>query len=253
MQQRLEDEHEARQRGYRPEEYAELVRRAERIRADREGRVSRETLAESAAEVGISEEDLKEAERQLRLEKQERARRSAARRTAAIVAAVLLALSLIFTYNGLNSRRLDVVRARADLQATLQRRADLIPQLARVVREGAGYERDVVERLARAREGLLSRDLGAQLRANSELNRLLALAESNPQIRGTELYQDLMTEIAGAENRINVARQRYNQRAIEYNRAAQSFPTNLLRPLVGMPRELPVFQPSADVESPPRF
>ena len=109
-----------------------------------------------------------------------------------------------------------------------------------------------MDRLARAREGLRSPDLGTQAQANDELQRLIVLVESNPQFRSTALYQSQMAQLEGTENRINVGRQRYNDAATRYNRAAQSFPSNLVRPLFGLPPELPLLQPRGDVEAPPK-
>src|SRR5438034_1110921 len=86
--------------------------------------------------------------------------------------------------------------------------AAVVRRVAQVAREGAANERALVDRLAQAREGLRSGDLNRQLQANAELNRVLALAESNPQFRSTDLYANLMAEVEGSENRINVARQR---------------------------------------------
>lgn len=250
MQQQHETE-TAVPRGYTPAEYSEVVRRAQAIRADRDGRLTERALAESAAEVGIREEDLQEAARQLAEEKRLRAQRQSRMRTIGAVVAAVLALFLMFSYNSLNSARLGAVQSRANLQSVLQRRADVLPNVARVTREGAATERELVDRIARAREGLRSSDLATQLKANAEISQILALAESNPQFRSSELYQSLIDEIAGSENRINVARQRYNEAATRYNERAQSFPTNLARPLFGMPGELPYFQPAGDVSRPP--
>jgi len=243
------EQQELETRGFTSQEQQELVRRAEQIRIEREGRVSRDLLTESAAEVGVREEDLREAERQLQAEKQARVQRAARNRLIAGITAAVLALFLFFSYNGLNGQRLAAVQARSNLQATFQRRADVVPQLAKLTREGAAREAELAERLAAAQAGLRSNDLAAQTQANAELNRILA--ESSPQLRSTPLYQDLMAEVAGSENRINVARQRYNEAATRYNGAASSFPTNLARPLFGFPKELPLFEARGNVETPP--
>lgn len=247
QQQKLETE-PARQ-GYSTDEYRELVRRAERIRADREGRLSPELLVESAAEVGIQEADLREAERQLQAERREHTqRRSLIRMVSAAVAGVL-ALFLIFTYNGLNAQRLAVQQARGNLQAALQRRADLVPQVVRAAREGSEKERQFATDLTRAREGLQAKDVDRQMQANVELNQLLA----SPQFRSSELYRGVMDDIAGSENRINVARQDYNAAATRYNQAAGSFPSNLARPLFGLPAHVATFEARGNVEDPPKY
>lgn len=245
-------ETEAQERGYTPEEYREVVRRAQRIRAEKDERLSREALAESAAEVGIREEDLRAAEQQLQ---QERALQAQARRTRAIAAAVaaaVLALTLLFSYSSLSSSRLAADQARANLQSTLQRRADLIPQLVPMVRESAANEQKLVREINSVAERLRSGDVGSQLDANADLRNLLMKVEGSSGFSSTESYRDLMAEISGSENRINVARTRYNQAVTDYNRTAHSFPVGLVRPLLGFPGSLPLFEAKgADLERPP--
>jgi LemA protein len=157
----------------------------------------------------------------------------------------------MFGYNGLNSQRLAVQQARSNLQSTLQRRADTLPQLANLTREGTAREREFVDLVNKAQQGLRSGDLNQQLEGNEALKQAMTMAGSNPRFRSSALYQDLMSEVAGAENRINVARQRYNDAATRYNGTAQSFPNNLVRPLFGFPGEMPLFQPKGNVDVPP--
>lgn len=259
MQQRLESE-DLETSGYTPEEYREVVRRAQKIRAEQEGRLSHEQLAESAAEVGIREEDLREAARQLReeqrqqaLEQQERVERRKKQGLISAAVAGLLGLSMLFTYNGLNAEYHDVRQARANLQSTLQRRADVVPQIARVVREGAAQEKALVDRLAQTQEKLQSADVAAQMEASRELAEIGSQVGSNPQLRGSSLYEDLTAGLEGSENRINVARNRYNEQAAEYNEAVSGFPGSLVRPLTGLPAEMPLFEASAEASAPPRL
>jgi hypothetical protein len=114
----------------------EVVRRAEQIRAEREGSVSRENLTASAGELGIAEADLREAERQLVAEREARLQNASRRKIIAAVAAAFVAFFLIFSYNRLNGRRLEADRARADLSVQLQRRSELTDQLNNVVSAG---------------------------------------------------------------------------------------------------------------------
>jgi LemA protein len=240
MQQQLEtkETEQATPPGYTPEEYREIVRRAQQIRADKEERLSPEALAESAAEVGIREEDLREAAQQLKEERAHYARRRALTRNIGIAVAAFLALFLVFSYNGLNSEYQDVQLARANLHSVLQRRAELIPQLESIAREGAAQEREVADRLARAQTGLRSGDVNEQLRASKELDRLLEQVKKDPRFRTGELYQTLQVQIEGSANRIAEYSRRYNQAVTEYNRAARSFPTSLARPIFGFPAQV---------------
>jgi LemA protein len=256
MQARLENE------GYTPEEYAEVVRRAQRIRAEREGRLSRDLLEESAAEVGIGQEELREAEEQLRKEKAEqehrlreqagvRQQRQSFAKMAATAAAIILALFLTFSYNALNGGRAAALRAKSDLQAVLQRRADLVPQVASMAREGVAAEKGLHNDLERVRADLQSGNLPRQLQADQELRELLK--SDRTVLHSPELYRDLLTQIEGSENRISVARQRYSAAAQRYNETAQGLPTKLVRPLFGFPAEMPYFEAKGSVEAPPRL
>lgn len=242
---------------YSAAESAELIRRAEQIRARRESELSGEVLASSAAEVGISAEDLHAAEAQLQAERAAREQRRKTIRLASAVVAAFLALFLIFTYNALNGALGATEAARADLQVALQRRADVATQLVGVVREAAGQERLVLERINRAREGLRSPDLAAQARADAqlreELERLRSAVERNPGVGSTELYRDLQAQIEGSENRVAEYRRRYNRAAAAYNRAARSFPTAVVRPLFRMPGAVPTFEADAAAREVPRL
>ncbi|MGV3723538.1 MAG: hypothetical protein ACO1SX_21795, partial [Actinomycetota bacterium] len=122
-------ETEAREHGYKPDEYREIVRRAQRIRAEKDERLSADALAESAAEVGIREEDLRAAEAQLRAEQAAQVQRKRTQAIIGAVAAAVLALVLLFSYGSLNTHQSAVEKARANLQSTLQRRADVVTQL----------------------------------------------------------------------------------------------------------------------------
>lgn len=236
------EEREAQRLGYAPDEYREIVRRAERVRSERGERLTQDQLAESAAELGITEEDLREAERQLKEEKRQQealaAQKRVQMRLAGIIAACLLAFSLlvgVFTYNGLASRQAAVNEARANLSSVLQRKADLLPQLTQIVREGSAQQ----EKLAEAASGLRSSNLEEQLKANSQTRDLLSGAKGGGS---SELYLSLVSALEGAENRINVARTRYAAAARSYNEAAGGFPGSMVAPITGLPRSVQTFE-----------
>jgi LemA protein len=245
MQQQFEDE--AQQHGYKPDEYREILRRAQRIRADKEERLSSDALAESAAEVGIREEDLRAAAEEIRQEQALRAQQSRTRKIAAAIAAAVLALVLLFSYNSLNSASLAVDQARGNLQSTLQRRADVVSQLTPLVREAAATDQRLVGEVGRLTQQLRSGDVAAQLAANQALSGVLSKVEGSKGFEGSAAYRDMLAEISGSENRINVARTRYNAAVTDYNRSASSFPAVLVRPLLGFPGNKPVFEASSGV------
>ncbi len=107
----------------------------------------------------------------------------------------------------------------ADVQATYQRRADLIPQLVATVKGAAENERGILTAVTQARAGIVNAKTPEDLEiAGRQINTAINLAfEAYPQIRSTENFQDLQAQLEGTENRINVARQNYNGTIKDYN------------------------------------
>jgi LemA protein len=107
----------------------------------------------------------------------------------------------------------------ADVQATYQRRADLIPNLVSTVQGAAENERAILTQVTQARAGIVGAQTPEDLElAGRKINTAINLAfEAYPQIRSTENFQDLQAQLEGTENRINIARQRYNDAIREYN------------------------------------
>lgn len=159
----------------------------------------------------------------------------------ALLAFFVLALSGC-GYNEMQ-RNEEVVRsAWADVEATYQRRADLIPNLVETVKAYASHERETLQAVteARARVGqtnLSAADLGnpaavekyqqAQGELSGALSRLLVVAERYPDLKANQNFLDLQHQLEGTENRINVARQRYNQAVQVFNTSIRTFPNNL--------------------------
>jgi LemA protein len=118
------------------------------------------------------------------------------------------------------------VKARwGDVQATYQRRADLIPNLVATAKASAENEKEILTRVTEARAGITSAQTPEDLElAGRKINTAINLAfEAYPQIRSTENYRDLMVQLEGTENRINVARQRYNESVQTYNTYVRGF------------------------------
>lgn len=107
----------------------------------------------------------------------------------------------------------------ADVQATYQRRADLIPNLVSTVQGAAENERKILTEVTQARAGITGAQTPEDLEiAGRRINTAINLAfEAYPQIRSTENFQNLQAQLEGTENRINIARQRYNDAVREYN------------------------------------
>jgi LemA protein len=119
----------------------------------------------------------------------------------------------------------NVNEAFGNVQATYQRRADLIPNLVATVKEAAENERGILTAVTEARAGIVGAKTPEDLDiAGRKINTAINLAfEAYPQIRSTENFQELQSQLEGTENRINVARQRYNETIKEYNSYVRGF------------------------------
>ncbi len=113
----------------------------------------------------------------------------------------------------------------ADVQATYQRRADLIPSLVATVKGAAENERGILTEVTQARAGIVNAKTPEDLEImGRKINTAINLAfEAYPQIRSTENFQELQSQLEGTENRINVARQRYNGSILQYNSYVRGF------------------------------
>ncbi len=157
------------------------------------------------------------------------------------LAGVLLLLSGC-GYNSLQQQEEAVFRAWADVEATLQRRLDLIPNLVETVKGYAKHEQETLEAVVNARAKASStqiapQDLGnaalmgelqnSQDMLSSALSRLLVVVESYPELKANENFRDLQNQLEGTENRITVARERYNREVESFNAALRRFPESL--------------------------
>lgn len=187
-----------------------------------------------------------------------------------VVAGVLVLLVLwgIGSYNGLVTAQQQVDASWAQVQSAYQRRADLIPNLVATVKGSAAFERetltDVVE--ARARVGQVTPQATSEIlndpqrfqqfqqaqdQLSSALSRLLVVVERYPELRSTQAFQDLMNQLEGTENRINVERNRFNQAVQSYNTRIKRFPTALFAGIFGF-AERPYFEAAPGAETAPR-
>jgi len=119
----------------------------------------------------------------------------------------------------------DVKAKWGNVQATYQRRADLVPNLVATAKASAENEKEILTRVTEARAGITSAQTPEDLElAGRKINTAINLAfEAYPQIRSTENYRDLMVQLEGTENRINVARQNYNESVQVYNTYVRGF------------------------------
>ncbi|MCK6457764.1 MAG: LemA family protein [Phycisphaerae bacterium] len=174
---------------------------------------------------------------------------------ALIGVALLLVFGAIGIYNGLVRLRHRVRNAFAQIDVQLKRRYDLIPNLVESVRAYLKHERETLEAVIAARNealkaaqaaaaapsdaGAIRSLIGAEQALAGPLGRLLAVAESYPNLKADQTIGNLMEELASTENRVAFARQAYNDAVMEYNATRESFPTVIVAGLTGFqPAEL---------------
>lgn len=170
-------------------------------------------------------------------------------------------------YNTMQANEEAVFAAWADVEASYQRRADLIPNLVETVKAYAGHEKETLTAIteARAKVGqtnLSTKDLGspqaverfqaAQGELSGALSRLLVVAERYPDLKANQNFADLQHQLEGTENRINVARQRYNATVQAFNTSIRTFPNSMTNSmLLHLERKEP-FKAQAGAEQAPQ-
>jgi LemA protein len=174
-----------------------------------------------------------------------------------LIAVVLLGLSVSACgYNTIPTLEEEAKAKWADVQNNYQRRADLIPNLVETVKGFTKEESTVYGDIANARAGMLNAQgpaakIEANGRLDSALGRLLMLTENYPQLRSNEQYMRLQDELSGTENRISVARKRYNDSLKDYNTFVLQFPNNIWAGMSGFQVNNAYFQASQGARTVP--
>jgi len=155
-----------------------------------------------------------------------------------VVVAVVLLLFLALAFNHLVRLRNETEAGWANIDVQLKRRNDLIPNLVEAVKGYAAHERGVFDEVTQARAAVSSASGPAQTAQASDqlsgaMGRLFAVAENYPQLRATENFQQLQSELTDTEDKIAAARRYYNSVVQTYNTAIQSFPAVLYAGLLG--------------------
>ncbi len=187
-----------------------------------------------------------------------------------ISVASVLALTLIIavvSYNGLVTLDQGVKSGWAEVENTYQRRADLVPNLVSTVKGAAAFERETLTAVteARARVGQVSQTAAgvaptdpaalaqyqtAQDALSTSLSRLMVVVERYPELHATQNFRDLQSQLEGTENRITVARMRFNEASRAFNSRRSRFPAVVIAGVMGARfDEKPYFAsaPGADV------
>jgi len=174
----------------------------------------------------------------------------------ALVVIALLALSVVFTYNGLVRLRVQCDNAWADIDVQLKRRYDLIPNLVETVKGYAGHEKETLEGVIAARNQAISATgpaakAGAENMLTGALRQVFALAEAYPQLRAVESFNQLQQTLNQLEDNIQNARRYYNAVVRDFNTKIAVFPSNLLAGMFGFkPREFFEISAPAEREAP---
>ena len=153
----------------------------------------------------------------------------------------------ISQHNALVAFDEEVNEAWSNIDADLQRRNDLIPNLVSTVKGYAAHEETVFTNIADARSKLagastLAEKAEADAALSSSLSRLLAIAENYPELKANENFVRLQDELAGTENRIKVARKKYNEKVKDYNKRIRQFPGSIFAGFMGL-KDRQYFEP----------
>jgi LemA protein len=181
----------------------------------------------------------------------------------AVVGVIFLAVLLVFgsyvsAKNQMVQKREAITGSWGEVNNQLQRRADLIPNLVETVKGYAKQETTVFGDIANARAGLLNAhgEPRATIQANAQLDsalgRLLALSENYPELKSNANFQSLQDELAGTENRIAVARMRYNRNIQDYNTFIGQFPNSIWAGMAGFQRDNDYFEASPGARNAPQ-
>src|SRR5580698_4616424 len=163
--------------------------------------------------------------------------------TLGIVGVLLLVVFMVFgsfisARNQMVAKDQIVKTSWSEVDVQLQRRADLIPNLVETVKGFTKEENSVYSDIANARAGMLNAQtpkskIAANEQLDGALGRLLLLTENYPQLRSSDQFMRLQDELAGTENRIGVARRRYNQSIQDYNTFLLQFPNSIWAGMAG--------------------
>ena len=156
-----------------------------------------------------------------------------------MIALLIVAGGFITSYNNLITNDNNISQYQANVSTQLQRRADLIPNLVNTVKAYTKHESTVFTEIAKSREKLLAASSVKELNeannaVTASLGKLLVIAEGYPELKSDKVYIGLMDELAGTENRISYARDKYNTAVGEYNKAIKVIPNVFMANMMGL-------------------
>ena len=160
---------------------------------------------------------------------------------------VVIGIFLIITYNSLVKKEVRMQTQWSEVQNAYQRRMDLVPNLINTVKGAAGFEQNVLTEIAAARSKAQSVNIdsanvdaskfqeqnAAQNGLANASNKIIITIERYPELKGTESFLALQTDLLGTERRIKVARKDFNEAVRDYNSSVRTFPTSLAAGIFG--------------------
>lgn len=168
-----------------------------------------------------------------------------------VVVIALLGLLGMNTYNSVIGLDENVEEAWGKVESSYQRRSDLIGNLVKTVKGAADFEKSTLEAVINARSKATSVNIDpsnitpeqlqqfnqAQSGLSSALSRLLVTVERYPDLKANQNFLELQSQLEGTENRINVARDRFNETVKPYNKKIRTFPNNILAGIFGFDKK----------------
>lgn len=177
---------------------------------------------------------------------------------------VVVIIVVISSYNGLVKKSEAAMMAWSNVETAYQRRSDLIPNLVNTVKGYAAHELETLQSVTDARTKATSVTIDpstatpaqmeawmeAQDEVNGALGRLIAVAESYPDLKANENFMQLQQQLEGTENRISTERRKYNEAVREYNVAIRRFPSNIIAGMFGF-EKMELFEAAEGAEAVP--
>jgi LemA protein len=158
----------------------------------------------------------------------------------------------VLSYNSLVAKEEQVKTAWSQVESNLQRKVDLLPNLVKVVKRYAAHEKEVFEKgtalrsdalhalqqsQGKADEAHIKQIEKMQQKLDASMLKLFAVAENYPQLRASEQFMQLQSQIEGAENRINITRMQFNETVGAFNHYMRTIPANIVASVAGFQRK----------------
>lgn len=167
-----------------------------------------------------------------------------------VIILFVIVSSSVAQYNSLVDKNSKVEQCYSVIETTLQRRNDLIPNVVNSVKGYMAHEEKLLTEITNARKEIGKAEIESGSNLDSSISKLIALAESNPELKANESVNALIIELEGTENRILVARQDYIKAVSEYNATIRKFPTSVFAKIFGF-KEVQVFQTTPESKTVP--